>query len=56
MNVRAYHKGFKIVEVPIVFTERRVGRSKMSKKIVFEAMKIVLMLGLARIFRLFGMR
>lgn len=29
--------GFRIGEVPIVFTERREGQSKMSKKIIFEA-------------------
>ncbi len=51
MNVRAFRRGFKIVEVPIVFTERRVGDSKMSRKIVIEAMKIVLMLGLGRFLR-----
>ncbi len=56
MNVRAYRKGFKIVEVPIVFTERRVGRSKMSKKIVFEGLKIVLILGLGRLLRFLGLR
>ncbi len=56
MNVRAYRKGFKIVEVPINFTERRVGTSKMSKKIVFEGVKIVLILGLGRVLRFFGMR
>jgi len=53
MNVRAYRRGFKIVEVPIVFTERRVGMSKMSKRIVFEGVKIVLILGAGRIFQLF---
>ena len=56
MNVRAYRKGFRIVEVPIVFTERRVGTSKMSKKIVFEGVKIVLILGIGRILNLFGLR
>lgn len=56
MNVRAYRKGFRLVEVPIVFTERRVGTSKMSKKIVFEGVKIVLILGFGRVLRFFGMR
>ncbi|MCL4538414.1 MAG: polyprenol monophosphomannose synthase [Bacteroidetes bacterium] len=56
MNVRAYRKGFKIVEVPIVFTERRVGASKMSRKIVIEAMKIVLLLGLGRLLRFLKLR
>lgn len=56
MNVRAHHKGFKIVEVPIIFTERRFGNSKMSKKIVFEAVRIVLMLGFGRVLRALGIR
>ena len=37
MSFRAWKKGFKIQEVPIVFEDRRVGQSKMSKKIVREA-------------------
>ena len=56
MNVRAYRKGFRIVEVPIVFTERRVGTSKMSKKIVFEGVEIVLILGLGRLLKFLGLR
>ena len=36
--------GFKIKEVPIVFSERLRGQSKMNKKIVFEAMWGVLQL------------
>lgn len=35
---RANKCGFRIAEVPIVFTERRRGQSKMSKRIVFEAL------------------
>jgi dolichol-phosphate mannosyltransferase len=37
LKLRAWRKGFTPVEVPIVFTERETGSSKMSKKIVFEA-------------------
>jgi len=37
MKLRAWRKGFQIVEIPIVFTEREIGDSKMSKKIVLEA-------------------
>ena len=33
----AYRKGFRIAEVPIVYTEREKGRSKMSRGVVFEA-------------------
>ncbi len=56
MNVRAYRRGFTIAEVPIIFTERRVGTSKMSKKIVFEAVKIVLILGVGRILKFLGLK
>ncbi len=37
MNFRAWVKGFTIYEIPIVFTERRDGVSKMSRQIVWEA-------------------
>ncbi len=37
MNFRAWKKGFRIGEVPIVFTDRRLGESKMSGAIVREA-------------------
>ncbi len=38
LNYRAVKKGFKVVEFPIIFVDRRVGQSKMSRRIVFEAM------------------
>jgi dolichol-phosphate mannosyltransferase len=37
LKLRAWRKGFQPVEIPIVFTERETGESKMSKKIVREA-------------------
>lgn len=37
LKLRTWRHGFRIVEVPIVFTERDTGESKMSKKIVAEA-------------------
>jgi dolichol-phosphate mannosyltransferase len=37
MNYRAWKKGFRLVEVPIVFTERTEGQSKMTEGIVREA-------------------
>lgn len=37
MKYRAYKKGFKIMEVPIIFTDRVLGISKMSTKIFKEA-------------------
>lgn len=38
LTYRAHNLGFRIVELPIVFQERRVGSSKMSQDIVLEAM------------------
>ncbi len=37
MTYRAIRAGFRVVEVPIHFNDRRVGESKMSRAIVFEA-------------------
>ncbi len=37
MKFNAWKHGFNIVEVPIIFTDRREGKSKMSGKIVYEA-------------------
>ena len=37
LKYKASKNGFKIIEYPIVFEDRRVGQSKMSLKIVFEA-------------------
>jgi dolichol-phosphate mannosyltransferase len=41
MSFRAWKKGFRIKEIPIVFEDRRVGQSKMSKKIIREAVWVV---------------
>ena len=50
---RAVHKlGGKIIEVPITFRERENGVSKMSNKIVREAMFLVTTWGLKRLFRI----
>jgi dolichol-phosphate mannosyltransferase len=37
MNLRAWKRHFRIREIPIVFVDRTVGESKMSKKIIREA-------------------
>lgn len=37
MSFRAWKKGFRIKEIPIMFVDRNIGESKMSKKIVREA-------------------
>jgi dolichol-phosphate mannosyltransferase len=41
MSFRAWKKGFRIKEIPIVFTDRVEGQSKMSRKIVREAIWMV---------------
>jgi dolichol-phosphate mannosyltransferase len=46
----AWQAGFNLQEVPIVFTERRQGDSKMSANIALEAAKRVLQLAFRRIF------
>jgi dolichol-phosphate mannosyltransferase len=37
MSFRAWKKGFRLAEIPIVFVDRTLGESKMSKKIIREA-------------------
>ena len=37
MKFTFYKKGYKIAEIPILFIDRREGKSKMSKKVVYEA-------------------
>ncbi|MCX6136213.1 MAG: polyprenol monophosphomannose synthase [Ignavibacteriales bacterium] len=49
-NFRAWKKGFKLKEIPITFVDRRVGVSKMSKHIVYEAAFMVWKLKLLSIF------
>jgi dolichol-phosphate mannosyltransferase len=41
LSYRALKKGFTIKEIPIVFEDRRVGQSKMSRKIFLEAIRMV---------------
>ncbi|HXF58438.1 MAG TPA: polyprenol monophosphomannose synthase, partial [Candidatus Saccharimonadales bacterium] len=51
MNYKAWRKGFRIKEIPILFVDRSVGESKMSRRIVWEAAWLVWRL---RILDLFG--
>jgi dolichol-phosphate mannosyltransferase len=51
MKYRMWKKGFRIVEIPIVFIDRRAGVSKMSKKIVHEAAFMVWKLKFMSIFK-----
>jgi dolichol-phosphate mannosyltransferase len=48
LTYRALRKGFRVVEVPIVFEDRRVGQSKMSRRIVLEAIAKVWSIRLSR--------
>jgi dolichol-phosphate mannosyltransferase len=41
MSYRAWKRGFSLVEIPIIFVDRTEGESKMSKKIVREAIWMV---------------
>ena len=41
MSHRAWRRGLRITEVPIIFTDRLEGTSKMSRKIVIEALLMV---------------
>lgn len=50
MNFKAWNKGFKLVEHPIIFMDRQSGVSKMSKKIVYEAVFMVWRLKFRQIF------
>ncbi len=51
MTYRAWQKGFRIKEVPIILYERRDGQSKMGKGIIFEAVFSVIRL---RILKMLG--
>jgi len=44
MNYRCHLRKFRVAEVPIVFVDRRVGKSKMGSHIVTEAMLVVVRL------------
>ncbi len=41
MNFKVWKRGFKIKEIPIIFYDRTVGLSKMSRKIMYEAATMV---------------
>jgi len=51
MKFTSWKMGFKIVEVPIIFTDRKLGASKMTGGIFNEALWGVLMMKLRSIFR-----
>ena len=51
MKFKAWKYGFRIVEVPVIFTDRKEGVSKMSGGIFFEAMFGVLQMKIKSIFK-----
>ena len=48
MSFRAHVAGYRITEVPIIFTERRSGQSKMSKRVIWESVWVPIKLRLQR--------
>lgn len=52
MKYRTFCKGFKITEVPIIFTDRTRGQSKMSNAIIKEAVFGVISLRMRKMFNL----
>jgi len=48
VTYRCFKRGLRIVETPIIFVDRRVGQSKMSRHIILEAMLMVWKLRLSR--------
>lgn len=51
INYYAWKKGFRIAEIPIVFTDRKYGDSKMSTRIIREAFLLIWRLRLASLFK-----
>ena len=50
MSLRAWRQGFSLGEIPIVFADRDVGESKMSRRIIWEAVWRVWALRVADVF------
>ncbi|MGB2087307.1 MAG: polyprenol monophosphomannose synthase [Psychroflexus salarius] len=50
MKYKAYHKGFSVEEIPIIFTDRTKGTSKMSSKIITEALFGIIRMRLTKLF------
>ena len=49
MSFHAWRKGFRLKEIPITFTDRDLGQSKMSRAIVYEAIWVVWRLRFAKL-------
>ena len=54
MKFKAWKYGFNVVEVPVIFTDRTEGTSKMSEGIFFEAVFGVLQMKIKSLFRKFN--
>lgn len=54
VNYLVWKKGFTVVEIPIMFVDRRTGTSKMSRRIIWEAAFLVWKLRLDSIVRFFN--
>jgi len=52
MNFLVWKNGFSIKEIPIIFTDRTVGKSKMNRSIIIEAIWIVPKLFIKKIFKI----
>ena len=52
INLKAHVNGMTIKEIPIIFNDRACGTSKMSKKVIFEAIYMVPLLKLKKIFKI----
>ena len=52
VNCLCHNKGYSILEVPIIFYDRAIGKSKMSKKIIIEAIIRVPIFRIKRMFRI----
>ena len=50
MTFKVWRKGFRVKEIPIIFIDRVYGESKLSKKIMWEAIFMVWKLRISRIF------
>ena len=51
LHFRTWVKGYNIKEIPIIFSDRTIGQSKMSKTIVYEAIFMVWRLRIWKIFK-----
>ena len=52
LNFLAWINNFKIKEIPIIFTDRKLGKSKMSRFVIFEAIYMVPYLLIKKIFKI----